>query len=51
MEESNKFKKKLDKITNGQIILFIKHCKINMVRITNDEGFDGKEDWIIERNV
>jgi len=36
---------------NGKIILFIKHGKINMKRITNDEGFDGKEAWIIERNV
>ena len=40
IERSNKFKKKLDKITNGQIILFVKHCKVNLVRTINDEMFE-----------
>jgi antitoxin component YwqK of YwqJK toxin-antitoxin module len=40
IETSDKFRKKIDAVMNGQIILFIKHGKINMERTINDEVND-----------
>lgn len=34
--KSERFCKKLDSIANGQIIIFIKHCKINLMRYQED---------------
>ncbi len=30
----------LDRIANGQVILFIKHCKVNLVRCIEDKIFE-----------
>jgi len=43
IEKSDKFRRKLDRIANGQVILFIKHCKINVVRCVEDEMFESLE--------
>ena len=40
IKNSKSFRKKINRISNGQIILFIKHCKINLVRCTEDEIFN-----------
>ena len=42
---SKEFCIKIDKIMNGQIILFVKHGKINLVRIIEDKMW---EEQIIE---
>lgn len=38
--ESEGFRRKLDDISNGQIIIFIKHCKINLTRSMEDEVWE-----------
>ncbi|MCX6383153.1 MAG: hypothetical protein NTV16_01500 [Actinobacteria bacterium] len=38
--EDEKFCKKLNSIANGQIIIFIKHCKINLTRYMEDEVWE-----------
>ena len=40
IEKSQSFRDKIDRISNGQIVIFIKHCKINLVRCIEDEIFD-----------
>ena len=40
IETSKDFREKLDRIANGQITLFVKHCRINVVRLTEDEMFE-----------
>ena len=40
IKNSKSFREKINRISNGQIVLFVKHCKINMVRCTEDEIFD-----------
>ena len=37
---SAKFREKIDRIMNGQIILFTKHGKINMVRVIDDDMWE-----------
>ena len=41
IETSKDFREKLDRIANGQIILFVKHSRINVVRVLEDEMFEG----------
>ena len=43
IERSSDLRDKINRISNGQVILFIKHCKINVVRIIEDEKFDDIE--------
>lgn len=40
MESSEKLREKIDKVMNGQIILFIKHGKVNVVRVIEDEMWE-----------
>jgi hypothetical protein len=40
LETSAEFREKVDSIMNGQIILFIKHGKINTRRFIDDENFN-----------
>ena len=40
IKNSKSFREKINRISNGQIILFVKHTKINLVRCTEDEIFD-----------
>lgn len=44
LETSEEFRKRADVIMNGQIILFIKHGKINMRRFIDDDRFDKKDE-------
>ena len=37
---SEPFREKINQISNGQIILYVKHSKINLVRCTEDEIFN-----------
>jgi len=41
IETSKDFREKLDRIANGQITLFVKHCRVNVVRVTEDTMFEG----------
>ena len=43
IEVSKKLRDRINRISNGQVILFIKHCKINLVRTIEDEKFDDIE--------
>ena len=43
LESSSELRERINRISNGQVILFIKHCKINVVRIVEDEKFDDIE--------
>lgn len=40
IETSAKFREKIDRVMNGQIVLFTKHGKINMVRRIDDEMWE-----------
>ena len=40
IKNSESFREKINQISNGQIILYVKHCKINLVRCTEDEIFN-----------
>lgn len=40
LERDEEFCKKLDGIANGQITIFIKHCKINFVKYLEDEVWE-----------
>ena len=43
IEASKRLRDRINRISNGQVILFIKHCKINVVRTVEDEKFDDIE--------
>ena len=43
IERSSDLRDRINRISNGQVILFIKHCKINVVRTIEDEKFDDIE--------
>ena len=43
IESSSDLRDRINSISNGQVILFIKHCKINVVRTVEDEKFDDIE--------
>ena len=40
LEKSQEFCAKIDKIMNGQIIFFVKHGKVNTIRVTTDEMWE-----------
>jgi hypothetical protein len=40
LENDKEFCKRLDGIANGQCVLFIKHCKINLDRCTGDNTWE-----------
>jgi len=40
---SKSLRDRINRISNGQVILFIKHCKINVIRTIEDEKFDDIE--------
>jgi hypothetical protein len=39
-----RFRELVNRVMNGQIILFIKHGKLNMVRVTDDEMWEEMKD-------
>ena len=43
IERSSDLRDRINRISNRQVILFIKHCKINVVRTIEDEKFDDIE--------
>ena len=43
IKASKSLRDRINRISNGQVILFIKHCKINVVRTVEDEKFDDIE--------
>jgi hypothetical protein len=42
LENDEEFCKKLDGIANGQVTIFIKHCKINFSKYLEDEVWGGE---------
>ena len=44
LENDKEFCKKLDGIANGQIMIFIKHCKINFAKYLEDEVWEEGRD-------
>jgi len=51
IKNSEEFRKRINNIMNGQIILYIKHGKINTRRFIDDDNFNEKEDKINEGDV